>query len=67
MATLFDAVYSLKPKHNFYVSKNKLKWFDERPQPKQDEIDSEIIKLTKLLPMKLLREKRDKLLKECDV
>ena len=68
MADLFQAVFSLKPHCHFAVEDGVLKWNDTREEaPTQEQIINEILKLTKLLPMKILRRERDILLKQSDV
>jgi len=68
MPDIFDAVFSLKPNCRFAVEEGELKWKDKNEEaPTQEEIDAEIIKLTAILPMKILRKERNRLLKQSDV
>ena len=68
MADLFEAVYSLRKGCSFSIVDNSLVWDDKRMEaPTQDEIDEEIIKLTDELPMKILRQQRNRLLEKSDV
>ena len=63
-----DAVKALHPTAQFTTNNGKIdEWHSsDITQPTEDEINTKLTELTNVFPMKLLREERDRLLKETD-
>ena len=64
-----DALQSLRPGKQWVWRGSEysgLEWLDSGTKPTESEINTEIIRLTNLEPMKLLRAERDKRLAACD-
>ena len=63
-----DAVKALHPTAQFTTNTGKIdEWHSsDITQPTEDEINTKLTELTNVFPMKLLREERDRLLKETD-
>ena len=64
-----DALMSLKPNKQYVwrgSAYSGLEWLDSGTPPTEDEINTEITRLTNLEPMRLLRIERDKRLAACD-
>ena len=63
-----DAVKALHPTAQFTTNNGKIdEWHSsDITQPTEDEINTKLTELTNVCPMKLLREERDRLLKETD-
>ena len=63
-----EAIQALVPGANFSTTEDNIFiWESDKPQPSEEEINAKIKELELLLPMRVLREQRDRLLKETDV
>ena len=62
-----DALQVLRPKAEWHLSGDKLKWLDtNQTQPSQTDIDNKIVELQAAEPMRLLRIERNQKLAETD-
>jgi len=62
-----EAIQALVPGANFSTTgDNIFIWESDKPQPSEDEINAKIKELELLLPMRVLREERNRLLAELD-
>jgi len=64
-----DAILSLLPNSLFVIYGNKydsIEWYDDRPQPTEEEIQAKIAELEAAEPLRLLRIERDRKLTEVD-
>ena len=67
MITIDDAIIALNPTAGFTTSGGEIvQWDSTDPQPTEEEINAKITELEAAEPMKLLREKRNKLIAETD-
>ena len=70
MVDITSAILSLEPKSSFVCKSNdynKIQWLDSSiEKPTYEEVLSEIERLEKLEPMKMVREKRDELIAATD-
>jgi hypothetical protein len=69
MITMGKAILSLLPKSKFRLVGNVysgLEWYDERPQPTEEEIQAKIAELQAAEPLRLLRLERTRLLQQSD-
>ena len=66
MIDIVNAIYALVPKASFNTSGGKIYWYDERPQPTEEEIQAKIAELQAAEPLRLLREERDRRLAATD-
>ena len=70
MVDITSAILSLEPKSSFVCKSNdynKIQWLDSSiEKPTYEEVLSEIERLEKLEPMKMVREKRDELIASTD-
>lgn len=70
MVDITSAILSLEPKSSFVCKSNdynKIKWLDSSiEKPTYEEVLSEIERLEKLEPMKMVREERDELIAATD-
>ena len=70
MITLMDAVQALKPGAECNIRGNEysgIEWLDKTQTiPTEEEVNAKMKELTDAEPMKLLREKRNKLIAETD-
>tara|TARA_B100000424_G_scaffold79056_1_gene59113 strand:- start:212 stop:562 length:351 start_codon:yes stop_codon:yes gene_type:complete len=67
MNFLIKSVLALVPDAQFISNDKKiLQWLDSRPQPTQEQIDTKILELQALEPMRLLRLERNRRLAETD-
>lgn len=57
---IYEAISSLIESPKFYVDNETIVWQDERPQPSSVEIDLKIIEIESKIPMRLLKEERNK-------
>ena len=65
--TKAEALFSLKPNAEWNMVGDTIYWLDSsETQPTDSEIETEIVRLTNLLPMTLLRKERDIRLAETD-
>ena len=63
------AILNLLPNAQFTIESNdynKIKWYDERPQPTEEQIKTKIAELEAAEPLRLLREERDRKLAATD-
>ena len=63
------AILNLLPNAQFTIESNdynKIKWYDERPQPTEAEIQAKIAELQAAEPLRLLRIQRNQLLQQTD-
>ena len=63
------AILNLLPNAQFTIESNdynKIKWYDERPQPTEEQIQTKIDELEAGEPMRILKEERNRLLAETD-
>ena len=64
-----DAILEIIPNASFTLRGNKyekLEWFDDKPKPTEEEIQSKITELEAAEPLRLLRIERDRKLTEVD-
>ena len=65
-----DALLALKPNSEFAIEGNTyadVRWLDKNQTiPTEDDVNAKVTELVNAYPMKLLREERDRLLKETD-
>tara|TARA_B100001113_G_scaffold146989_1_gene120511 strand:- start:14 stop:373 length:360 start_codon:yes stop_codon:yes gene_type:complete len=70
MITLMDAIQALKPGAECSIRGNRyddIEWLDKSQTiPTEDEVNAKLTELTNAYPMELLREERDRRLKETD-
>ena len=59
MTNIVSAIYALVPKASFNTSGGEIFWYDNRPQPTEEEIQTKIAELEALEPMRLLRIDRN--------
>jgi hypothetical protein len=65
--TKAEALYSLKPNAEWNMVGDTINWLDSsETQPSDSEIETEVTRLTNLLPMTLLKNERDSRLAACD-
>ena len=65
--TKAEALYSLKPNAKWNMAGDTINWLDSsETQPSDSEIETEVARLTNLLPMTLLRNERDSRLAKTD-
>lgn len=65
--TKAEALYSLKPNAEWNMVGDTINWLDSsETQPTDSEIETEVVRLTNLLPMTLLRKERDSRLATSD-
>ena len=65
--TKAEALYSLKPNAKWNMAGDTINWLDSsETQPSDSEIETEVVRLTNLLPMTLLRKERDSRLATSD-
>ena len=62
MTNIVSAIYALVPKASFNTSGGEIFWYDNRPQPTEEEIQEKIAELQAAEPMRLLRQERDRLI-----
>jgi len=63
------AILNLLPNAQYTIESNdynKIKWYDERPQPTEEQIQAKIAELKAAEPLRLLRIERDRLLQQTD-
>lgn len=67
MSTLLEALYALGIDGGWKIKDGKVtKWWADKPQPSQSEIDTKIAELRAAEPMRLLRQERNRKLAETD-
>ena len=66
MTDIVRAIYAIVPKASFNTSGGKIYWYDERPQPTEEQIQAKIAELQAAEPLRLLRLERDRLLQQTD-
>ena len=70
MITLMDAIQALKPGAECSIQGNdydRIEWLDKsQTKPTEEEVNAKVTELVNAYPMKLLREERDRRLKETD-
>ena len=65
--TKAEALYSLKPNAKWNMAGDTINWLDSsETQPTDSEIETEVVRLTNLLPMTLLRNERNSRLAKTD-
>ena len=65
--TKAEALYSLKPNAKWNMVGDTINWLDSsETQPSDSEIETEVVRLTNLLPMTLLRNERNSRLAKTD-
>ena len=65
--TKAEALYSLKPNAKWNMAGDTINWLDSsETQPSDSEIETEVVRLTNLLPMTLLRNERNSRLAKTD-
>jgi len=65
--TKAEALYSLKPNAEWNMVGDTINWLDSsETQPTDSEIETEVVRLTNLLPMTLLRNERNSRLAKTD-
>ena len=65
--TKAEALYSLKPNAEWNMVGDTINWLDSsETQPSDSEIETEVVRLTNLLPMTLLRNERNSRLAKTD-
>ena len=65
--TKAEALYSLKPTAEWNMVGDTINWLDSsETQPSDSEIETEVVRLTNLLPMTLLRNERNSRLAKTD-
>jgi len=65
--TKAEALFSLKPNAEWNMVGDTINWLDSsETQPTDSEIETEVVRLTNLLPMTLLRNERDSRLAKTD-
>ena len=65
--TKAEALYSLKPNAKGNMGGDTINWLDSsETQPTDSEIETEVVRLTNLLPMTLLRNERNSRLAKTD-
>ena len=65
--TKAEALYSLKPNAKWNMVGDTINWLDSsETQPTDSEIETEVVRLTNLLPMTLLRNERNSRLAKTD-
>ena len=58
--TKAEALYSLKPNAKWNMAGDTINWLDSsETQPSDSEIETEVVRLTNILPMTLLRNERN--------
>ncbi len=67
MITVTKALYALGINGGWKIKEGQIvKWWADKPQPSQSEIDTKIAELRAAEPMRLLRKERDRRLSEVD-
>ena len=66
MTDIVRAIYAIVPKASFNTSGGKIYWYDERPQPTEEEIQAKITELQAAEPLRLLRIERNQILQQSD-
>ena len=65
--TISDAIFSLGIKGGWKIREKKIvKWWADKPQPSDEEIQAKLAELRVAEPMRLLREERDRRIAETD-
>ena len=67
MITLSEALYALGIDGGWKIKEGKIvKWWADKPQPSDEEIQTKLAELNAAEPMRLLREERNRRLQETD-
>ena len=67
MITISDALYALRIDGGWKIKEGKIvKWWADKPQPSDEEIQTKLAELNAAEPIRLLREERNQKLQETD-